>query len=365
MRIVFSGGGTGGHIYPAIAVAVTLKKQYPGAQIMFIGARGKMEMEKVPKAGFSIKGLWISGFQRKLTWRNLLFPAKVAVSGVQARRILGRYKPDAVIGFGGYASGATVWMAAQMGIPTVIQEQNSYPGVTNKLLGSKVDKVCIGYQESARFFEKAKNVIWTGNPVRSELQDAIATEKARAMMNLERDKKTVLVLGGSLGARSINEALKWSFDLWKDEENIQIVWQCGKLYYDDYRYCNMANLPFVHIMPFIDDMRLAYYAADVVVSRAGALTVSELAICRKPAVLVPSPNVAEDHQTKNAMTLVEKRAAILLHDNEVGKRLHELLKSLIRDDDQLRQLSRQIEGFGKPDAVERITDELVGLLKSK
>lgn len=363
MRILFSGGGTGGHIYPAIAVAEEIMKRNPGCRISFTGARGKMEMEKVPKAGFEIKGLWISGFQRQLTWKNVLIPAKILVSLVQARSVIARFVPDVVIGFGGYASGATVLMASWMGIPTAIQEQNSYPGMTNRLLAGRVDKVFLGYDSARQYIKRAENVIWTGNPVRSGLLEPVDATVSRNHFGLDPAKKTVLVMGGSLGAKSLNEALKWSFDEWKDEQNIQLLWQCGKLYYEDYKVCNMANLPFVRILPFIDDMKKAYGAADVVVSRAGALTVSELAVSGKPAVLVPSPNVAEDHQTKNAQTLKDSDAAILLPDNEVGKRLYQTLKTLLKDGEQMKRLTKNIKLFAKPDAVLQIADELIELIK--
>lgn len=363
MRIICSGGGTGGHIYPAIAVAEEILKRNPKASILFIGALGKMEMEKVPKAGFPIKGLWISGFQRRLTYKNILFPVKLIVSIVHAYGILRAFKPDVVIGFGGYASGATLLVASWMGIRTIIQEQNSYPGVTNKILGPRVDKICIAYEEAEKYFKAKGKVIWTGNPVRNSLMIPENKASACAYFGLDPDKKTVLIIGGSLGAKSINEALKWSFDAWKDEHTIQILWQCGKLYYEDYKVCNTANLPFVHISAFIDNMNKAYWASDLVVSRAGAITVSELAVAARPAILVPSPNVAEDHQTENARALVSKNAAVLITDRDLAKNLHPKVKALLGDEDKLKALSVNIKEFGKPEAVSVITNEIFEMME--
>lgn len=361
MRLVFSGGGTGGHIFPAVAVAQHIKNKYPDVQILFIGAKGKMEEKKVPKEGFEIKTLWISGFQRRLTWSNILFPLKLVVSVVQAFIILKKFKPDAVAGFGGYASGAALYTATLLGIPSLIQEQNSLPGVTNKLLSKKVDKICNAYESANRYFPESKT-IHTGNPVRTELRHRESNKSAaRLMLGLNESKKTILIVGGSLGARSINRALRDQYKELSTAKDIQILWQCGSLYYEEYKNCDTAKLEHVKILGFIEDMAVAYDAADVVICRAGALTISELMVLAKAVVLVPSPNVAEDHQTKNAMVLVENEAALLLKDEDLNNGLSHIILNITNDDKQIEKLERNILKMAMPKATELIANELVSL----
>jgi len=351
LKVIISGGGTGGHIYPAIAVANALKKQRSDIDILFVGAKGKMEMEKVPKAGFPIEGLWISGFHRKLTLRNLSFPFKLISSLWKARKILRRFRPDVVIGVGGFASGPTLEMASRMGIPILVQEQNSYAGMTNKLLAKKADKICTGYQNMERFFPKEK-LRWTGNPVRADIRklDHLKTEGLKHF-DLDPDKRTILLFGGSLGAKTLNEAMAANMEILRDNENIQVIWQAGKLYIDTYQSTETAKLPTVQIRAFLDRMDLAYAAADVVICRAGALTISELCMVGKPAILIPSPNVAEDHQTKNAMALVKKEAAILVDDKQAKQRMIPEAIHIMSNDKLKNTLSRNVRQLEKPNAA--------------
>ncbi len=356
MRIVCSAGGTGGHIFPAVAVAQSVKKRYPDAQILFIGARGKMEMKKVPKAGFPIKGLWISGLQRRLTWSNIIFPLKVIVSLISAFVILRKFRPDVVAGFGGYASGAAVWVASRMKIPTLILEQNSYAGLANKLLNGSADIVCLAYDEARKYFSKGQ-IIMTGNPIRAQLKSPFDQSTCKSMLELEPDKRTVLIIGGSLGARSINEALAQAAEEIDNLNDIQIYWQCGSAYYDQYANSRTAALEHVHLTEFIDDMSLAYGAADLVVCRAGAISIAEIIHLEKAAILVPSPNVAEDHQTKNAKVLEEKGAAILLSNEQLDK-LIPLITETIEDRSLMDQLSTRVKAMDRPMAEERIVDAM-------
>lgn len=349
MKVIISGGGTGGHVFPAIAIADAIKKQKPEAEILFVGAQGKIEMEKVPKAGYPIEGLWISGFQRRLTTKNLLFPFKLIGSLAKAWKIVSDFKPDVVVGVGGYASGPTLEVATRMGIPALVQEQNSFPGITNRLLAKKVNKICVAYDGMERYFPKEK-IVETGNPVRQELFENLASKKAEAYRHfgLDENKKTIFVFGGSLGARTINQAMEANaLYLADNETNVQVLWQAGKLYIDEMSESDTAKLPNIQIRAFIDRMDLAYAMADVVIGRAGALTISELCFVGKPAILVPSPNVSEDHQTKNAMALVEKEAAILVKDVNAKKEM--VVKALeILDDNVLSErLSGNILGLKK------------------
>ena len=363
MRVIISAGGTGGHIYPAIAVADEIKARVPDADILFIGASDRMEMERVPKAGYPIKGLWISGLQRKLTLRNLLFPLKVVKSLSDAYRIIKTFKPDVVLGFGGFASGPTLYAANLMGLPTLIQEQNSYPGITNKLLAKKVDKVCVAYDEMNRWFAPEKLTL-TGNPVREGIGTAtLNPQEAIGSFGLSQNKKTVLIFGGSLGAKSLNEAVFAGLETIKQRTDINIIWQVGKLYFDQYASSEAADLRHVTILPFIEEMDAAYAAADVIVGRAGALTLSELAIVGKPAILVPSPNVSEDHQTKNAMAIVKVGGAILVKDNEANANLIPTIYQLIDDDQKQVQLGNAIKALGKPNATKQITDLVMDLVQ--
>ncbi|HFA51369.1 MAG TPA: undecaprenyldiphospho-muramoylpentapeptide beta-N-acetylglucosaminyltransferase [Bacteroidetes bacterium] len=362
MKIIISGGGTGGHVYPAIAIADAIKKIMPGADILFVGAEGKLEMEKVPKAGYPIKGLWISGFQRKLTFRNLLFPFKLISSLFKANNIIRKYKPEVAIGVGGYASGPLLKMAERKNIPTVLQEQNSYPGVTNKLLAKNADKICVAYEGMERFFKKEK-IIWTGNPVRAGFFKNLIDKKEEAYRHFgfDKNKKTVFVFGGSLGARTINQAMAANFDLLKNNKNVQVLWQVGKLYIEEYKNCETANLENIKTQVFIDRMDLAYAMADVVIGRAGALTISELCLVGKPAILIPSPNVAEDHQTKNAMALVEKNAAIMVHDKAAKEKMISTAIDLLNDENKKMELTKNIKLLAKPNAAEDIAKVILKL----
>jgi UDP-N-acetylglucosamine--N-acetylmuramyl-(pentapeptide) pyrophosphoryl-undecaprenol N-acetylglucosamine transferase len=361
-RVLISGGGTGGHVFPAIAIADAVKAQAPEAEILFVGALGKIEMEKVPQAGYRIEGLWISGFQRKLTLRNLLFPVKLLSSMWKARRIVRTFRPDVAVGVGGFASGPTLENACRMGIPALVQEQNSYAGVTNRLLANKVQRVCVAYEGMERFFP-ADKIVLTGNPVRSDLARLMATKaEAAAHFQLEADKQTVLVFGGSLGALALNEAMLANTALMAAHSDVQFLWQCGKLYIERFSQCEAARLPNVRILPFVDRMDLAYTLADVIVGRAGALTISELCLVGKPAILIPSPNVAEDHQTKNAQALADKSAAMMIPNSEASARLMKEALELLNDEARCRQLSTNIRTLAKPNAAEEIAREVLGLV---
>ena len=364
MRVICSGGGTGGHIFPAIAVAQELKKRDPFTEVLFIGAKRKMEMSKVPKAGFKIEGLWISGYQRHLTYKNLSFPFKLVSSILRSRSIIRDFRPDVVAGFGGFASGAALWTASKMGIPTLIQEQNSYPGVTNKILGKTVSTVCTAYQESMKYFNGPKLVL-TGNPVRDFDKANIQDSDARRSMGFQNDKKTIIIIGGSLGAKSINEVLRHGVDQIRKWDDVQIIWQCGAAYYNTYENCATAKLEQVRLIEFIEDMDIAYAASDLVICRAGALTISELMILGKAAILIPSPNVAEDHQTKNAKAIVDKDAAVMIKDEEMPERLFFEIRRVLDDVDFRRGLQIEIKALALPNATSMIVDELELLVKNK
>lgn len=357
-RAIISGGGTGGHIFPALAIAHEIKRRNPEAEILFVGALGKMEMEKVPAAGYKIIGLPIAGFQRKLTFSNFVLPFKLTKSLYQAYKILKNFKPEVVVGVGGYASGPTLRAAIFAGIPTLIQEQNSFPGKTNKILAGKVNAICTAYEGLEKFFPKEK-IVQTGNPVRSEM---IAIEgkkeEAYSFFGLNPNKKTILVIGGSLGARTLNESVLDGMKLIEDNQ-VQVLWQCGKFYFEKMKESlGQTKHEGIHLNEFIARMDLAYAAADIIISRAGAISVSELCLIQKPTILVPSPNVAEDHQTKNAMALVNKNAAILVKDNEAKNELIEKTAELLGSEDKLKQLSEAIAQLGKPNASKMIVDEL-------
>lgn len=359
-KFILSGGGTGGHIYPAIAIANELKSRFPDAEFLFVGAQDKMEMQKVPQAGYTIKGLWIAGLQRRLTFDNALFPMKVVHSLLIARGILKDFKPDAVIGTGGFASGPLLQMANLMGIPTLIQEQNSYPGITNKILSKKAAKICVAYENLERFFPKEKMVL-TGNPVR---QDLIAIESKREQaiqyFNLNANKKTLLVLGGSLGSRRINQLIAQELDFFK-KQDIQVLWQCGKFYFEEYKHFN--NNSNIQVFAFIDKMDLVYAAADFVISRAGASSVSELCIVGKPVIFIPSPNVSEDHQTKNAQAIVDKKGALLIKESELGADFQAFFKNLISNKNLQEELSLNIKAQAKINATNAIVDEIEKLIQ--
>ena len=351
-RFIISGGGTGGHIFPAIAIADELKRRLPDAEILFVGAKDRMEMQKVPQAGYPIEGLWISGLQRKLSWQNLLFPLKFISSLLKSRSIIKRFKPNAVIGTGGFASGAVVKVAGQMGIPTFIQEQNSYAGITNKMLAKNAHKICVAYDAMEQFFPKEK-IVKTGNPIRDGLLN-IGEYRSEGLsyFHLDSQQKTLLVLGGSLGARRINQLIEQQLPLF-EQLGVQVLWQCGKLYYEEYKKYNSEQ---VRVLAFIDRMELAYAAADVIISRAGASSVSELCVVGKPVIFIPSPNVAEDHQTKNARAIADKQAAILLRESELNEQFANTFSKLIADEAQQEALSAHIKALAQPNATKDIVN---------
>jgi UDP-N-acetylglucosamine--N-acetylmuramyl-(pentapeptide) pyrophosphoryl-undecaprenol N-acetylglucosamine transferase len=364
-RLIISGGGTGGHIFPAIAIANAFRERYPDARILFVGAKGRMEMTRVPEAGYEIIGLWISGIQRKLTVSNLLFPVKLLVSYLRAMVIVKRFKPHAVIGTGGYASGPMMIAATRARIPTIIQEQNSFAGLANKQVANKVSKVCVAYDGMEKYFPAAK-VVLTGNPVRKDILSVKEKrEKGKAHFGFEENTKTLLIIGGSLGARTINESILAGIDKLIDA-GVQVIWQTGKAYYDVvYRQLEKYDKRKLRVFDFLREMDLAYAAADVVISRSGALAVSELCIANKPCILVPSPNVAEDHQTKNAMALVDKEAAVMVADKEArGKLVDEALK-LLFDEHRAKKLSDSISALARPRATEDIVNEIEKLITAK
>lgn len=361
-HIILSGGGTGGHIYPAIAIANALKSRFPGSKFLFVGALDRMEMEKVPQAGYEIKGLWISGIQRKLTLKNLMFPFKLMASLMESRKIINNFKPDVVIGTGGFASGPLLKSATSKGIPTLIQEQNSYPGITNKLLSKKVNTICVAYEGLEKFFPKEK-IVLTGNPIRKDLLSIENNYiKGKDAFNLIHSKHTVLVLGGSLGARRINQLIESKLEYF-DSLNAQVIWQCGKLYFDDYKKYN--ELKHVQVHAFLNEMDKAYAAADVIISRAGASSVSELCVVGKPVVFIPSPNVAEDHQTKNAMAVSSKDAAILIKESDLEQRFESEFTELMTSTERQETLKTNIKSMALVNATEHIVDEVVKLLKDR
>lgn len=362
-RVMISGGGTGGHIYPAIAVADTLKSIEKDIQILFVGAKGRMEIEKIPEAGYKIIGLWISGIQRRFTLDNFLFPFKLISAVLKSFRLLKKFKPDAVIGMGGYVSGPLLYAAAKKGIPTLIQEQNSYAGITNKLLANKVDKICVAHDGMDKFFPKEKIII-TGNPVRNDIID-ISQKKPEALefFGFNGDKPILLIISGSLGARTINNTITNGLKKLM-KEGIQILWQTGKFYINEIleKHKEM-NLEGVKILPFVNQMDWAYATATVVISRAGALSVSELCLIGKPVIFVPSPNVAEDHQTKNANAIVSKNAAIMVKDVNANKLLIDQTIELIGNNNKRKILSKNIKALGKPNATNDIVKEIMKLIE--
>lgn len=358
-KFILSGGGTGGHIYPAIAIANELKSRFPDAEILFVGAKDKMEMQKVPQAGYPIQGLWIAGLQRRLTFDNALFPVKLLSSLLKSWQIIKQFKPDVVIGTGGFASGPLLQMANSAGIPTVIQEQNSYPGITNKLLSKKANAICVAYEKLERFFPKEK-IVLTGNPVRQDLIE-VQSKRAEGLAhyNLDPNKKTILILGGSLGARRINQLIEKELEFFASQ-NVQLLWQCGKFYLDEYQKFNSEN---VQVMAFIERMDLVYAAADVVISRSGASSVSELCIVGKPVIFIPSPNVAEDHQTKNAKSVADKNGAILIRESELDSNFESTFSDLITDEKKQNELSQNINNLALPNATKAIVEEILKLIK--
>lgn len=358
-KFILSGGGTGGHIYPAIAIADELKKRYPDAEFLFVGANNRMEMQRVPQAGYSIKGLQIAGIQRKLSLKNLLLPFKLLKSLYQARQIIQKFQPDAVIGTGGYASAPTLKAAQWLKVPYFIQEQNSFAGITNKWVSKKANKIFVAYQNMEKFFPKAKIQI-TGNPIREGLT-TIQDKNKNAFENfsLDENKFTLLVLGGSLGAKSINQLISSNLSFFQENE-VQILWQCGKFYYDEYKE---KQTEMVQVRPFIENMNDAYAVADVIISRAGASSVSELCVVGKPVIFVPSPNVAEDHQTKNAQAIADEKAAILIKETELKDNFQKIFLEIFNDKEKRKILSENIKALAKPNATKQIVDEIIKIIK--
>jgi UDP-N-acetylglucosamine--N-acetylmuramyl-(pentapeptide) pyrophosphoryl-undecaprenol N-acetylglucosamine transferase len=359
LRVIISGGGTGGHIFPAISIANELRLRYPSCEILFVGAQDKMEMQKVPEAGYEIEGLWISGFQRRITAKNLLFPVKLVKSLWKARDIIKRFKPNVVIGTGGFASGPLLQMANREDIPTLIQEQNSYPGITNKLLAKGANTICTAYPDMGRFFPEEK-IVLTGNPVRQDLLKVDEKRKeAQDFFGIDPAMKTVLVLGGSLGARKINQLIEDNLKEF-EKHKLQVLWQTGTLYFEEYsKYAELEN---IQTFAFLKRMDLAYAAADVIISRAGAGTVSELCIVGKPVVFIPSPNVAEDHQTKNAMAVAEKDAAVILSESHLEQGFRSIFFPLVESDEKMQNLGKNIKKLEKPNATANIVNEVEKLL---
>ena len=367
LRIIISGGGTGGHIFPAVSIANAIRELSPSAKILFVGAEGRMEMQRVPAAGYEIKGLPVAGFDRKHLWRNVGVVLKLMKSRRLARKIIRDFKPQVAVGVGGYASGPTLNMAQKMGIPTLLQEQNSYAGVTNKLLAKKAKRICVAYEGMERFFP-AETIMMTGNPVRQNLlHDHHTREEAAAAMGLDPAKRTVLIIGGSLGARTLNESVLGNLSLIRQQKHIQFVWQTGKYYSqtiaeklrEQHRPDNLK------VMDFISNMDVAYAAADLVISRAGAGSISEFCLLGKPVILVPSPNVAEDHQTKNAMALVQKDAALFVADAEAPRTLIPLAVNTVNDAQRLASLSANVKKLAMPNAAEVIAREVINLAQGK
>ncbi len=364
LNIIISGGGTGGHIFPAISIADALMRRDSSCKILFVGAKGRMEMDRVPQAGYEIIGLPVTGFKRQFTLKNITFFFKLLISMIKAGSIVRRFKPDVAVGVGGYASGPVLRVASSKGIPIVIQEQNSYPGITNRLLAGRSSAICVAYPGMEKFFP-ADRIIFTGNPVRNNLLEFNDKEKAYSFFGLQADKKTILVIGGSLGAANINKGILQNLNLLEDRD-IQVIWQTGKSYFHDIeeelKKWKLTNLKF---FPFLQEIDYAFKVADVVVSRAGAGTISELALLGKASILVPSPNVAEDHQTKNAMALVEKDAALLIKDSEAPEVLLSAALKLLDDEDKISNLKKNILEFARPNAGDNIAEEIFRLAKLK
>lgn len=365
MRVLISGGGTGGHIFPAVSIANEIKLQYPDTEILFVGAESRMEMEKVPAAGYKIVGLPVYGFDRSNLLRNFKVLWNLGKSIGMAQKIVKEFKPDIAVGVGGYASGPTLWAASHMGVPTLLQEQNGFAGVTNKLLASRADAICVAYEGMERFFP-AEKIVMTGNPVRQDLfNDSITRDEAVRFFELDPNKKVILVVGGSLGARTVNRSIAASIELLR-QNDVQLIWQTGKLYDREAKELLAAN-PCDNIkqMPFISRMDMAYKAADLVVSRAGASSISELCLLEKPVILVPSPNVAEDHQTKNAEALSTRGAAILIKDAEAVEKLVPEAVSLIGDKPRLDAMSQAIAKLAQRNSAARIVEILCRIVEEK
>lgn len=365
LRIIISGGGTGGHIFPAVSIANAIKEQRPDTEILFVGAEGRMEMHRVPAAGYPIKGLPIAGFNRKNLLKNIPVLIKLFKSQQLAKAIIKEFKPHAAVGVGGYASGPTLKVAGNMGIPTLLQEQNSYAGVTNKLLAKQAHKICVAYEGMERFFEKEK-IILTGNPVRQDLLNhSISQADAIKSFGLDPNKKTILILGGSLGARTINNCIIQNLDKIKNSD-VQFIWQTGKIYIEEARdnVAKMGGLSMLHVTDFISNMGTAYQAADLVISRAGAGSISEFCLLQKPVILVPSPNVAEDHQTKNALALVNKKAALYVKDEEAKDKLVDTALQTVKQPELLTNLSKNIAELAFTNSANVIAKEVIQLAEN-
>ncbi len=364
-RVIISGGGTGGHIFPAISIANTLKQRFPDVEILFVGAEDRMEMERVPAAGYRIVGLPVSGFDRAHLFNNIKVLGRLFKSLKLAKQTIREFRPDIAVGVGGYASGPTLWMAASQGIPTLIQEQNSYAGVTNKLLAKKASKICVAYEGMEKFFP-ADRIVMTGNPIRQDLEKATGKrEEALAFFGLSPEKKTLLVVGGSLGARTINRSIQRGLDKLLDA-NVQVIWQTGRHYQSEaVQYLEKYSGMPIWCSDFITRMDYAYAAADLVISRAGASSISELSLLGKPVILVPSPNVAEDHQTKNALALVNKEAAIMVADKEAEQFLVTKALDIIQDSGQLVKMNHNIQKLALRNSAERIVDEIVQIIEKR
>ncbi len=374
MKVIISGGGTGGHIFPAIAIANAVKDRHPEAQILFVGAQGRMEMEKVPAAGYTIKGLPIAGLQRKLTLTNIIkniqLPFKMAKSRRMVKKIIREFQPDIVVGVGGFASEPTLKAAASMGYPTLLQEQNSYAGLTNKMLAKSARTICVAYDGMEKFFPKEK-IVFTGNPVRSSIEDMKATrQEGRATFGLKADSRVILIVGGSLGARSINQMMLGSLESVQSlftDNNIQVIWQTGSYMFSEAEEAvkKAGAESTIKVHKFISQMDMAYSAADIIISRAGAIAISELCLVGKPIILIPSPNVAEDHQTKNAMALVNKGAALMVRDSECLEKGLPTAIQLLNDSEQQTQMSANIINLARRRAAYSIVDEIEKILNGK
>ena len=360
-KFLISGGGTGGHIYPAISIADELSKSFISSEILFVGSKHRMEMKKVPERGYDIIGLWISGIKRKVYFSNLLIPFKILHSLIKSYLIIKRFNPDFVIGTGGFASGPILYIASKLRLPTLIQEQNSYAGLTNKILSNSVETICVAYDNMNKYFPVNK-ILFTGNPVRNEIfESKVSKKESDDFFKINRSSKVLLVLGGSLGAKNINEFISKNLDFF-DNNKIEIIWQCGNMYYDSYKKFNSKK---IKVFPFIKDMNKAYCSADYIISRSGASVISELCIVGKPVVFIPSPNLAEDHQTKNALNIVNKNAAVMVKEKHLNDKFFRVFKKLINDESYSNELSKAIKLLAKPKATIKIIEQIKSRLKNE
>ena len=360
-KFLISGGGTGGHIYPAISIADELSKSFISSEILFVGSKHRMEMKKVPERGYDIIGLWISGIKRKIHFSNLLIPFKILHSLIKSYLIIKRFNPDFVIGTGGFASGPILYIASKLRLPTLIQEQNSYAGLTNKILSNSVETICVAYDNMNKYFPVNK-ILLTGNPVRNEIfESKVSKKESDDFFKINRPSKVLLVLGGSLGAKNINEFISKNLDFF-DNNKIEIIWQCGNMYYDSYKKFNSKK---IKVFPFIKDMNKAYCSADYIISRSGASVISELCIVGKPVVFIPSPNLAEDHQTKNALNIVNKNAAVMVKEKDLNDKFFRVFKKLINDESYSNELSKAIKLLARPKATIEIIEQIKSRLKNE